>query len=152
MQIVKELETARADESSPWEMKKDVESFVDTSSEKHEEVKSHDQDPIKASIEENKAEISEEEALKSKHEDESHRQEAKSNKEQIIGEYATFSAVEAIQEETSNSSQDNVKDAEKLNEEESTVESLPDNNQEVEVKKSNDQEYEAEISTEQVRL
>ncbi|GMN42571.1 hypothetical protein TIFTF001_011789 [Ficus carica] len=149
-EIVKELETTRAGESSPWETKKDVESFVDTSSEKHEEVKYHDQDPIKASIEENKVEISEEEALKSKHEDESHRQEAESNKEQIIREDATFSAVEAIQEETSNPSQDNVNDAEKLNEEESTVESLPENNQEVEIKKSNDQEYEAEKSTEQV--
>ncbi|XP_024029532.1 titin isoform X3 [Morus notabilis] len=145
-EIVEELASGRACESIRCETNKDVKSFVDASSVNQEEIKDQDQeDPIKSLTEENKVEISEEEALRSKREDESHRQEAESDKEQIIEGDVTFSAAESVQEETI-SSHHNVNDAV-----ESIVDSIPENNQEDETKKLNDHENEESFKEEVVQ-
>lgn len=72
-----------------------------------------------------------EEASKPTGEDESHKQEgtaADFNKGQISERDVAISTSESIQEETSKSSEDNVKDAEKLNEEENPAEIIKEGN------------------------
>ncbi|PON84255.1 hypothetical protein TorRG33x02_200090 [Trema orientale] len=100
-------------------------------------------------------EIPEEEAFKSRGEDESRKLESNeeiSNEERTV-EDVKFSIPEQIQVEISKSNQDNVKDAEKLNDEESTTEIIkegylnalsPENIQEDAIKTLKDQENEAE--------
>lgn len=161
------MKTVGAGESILSETNKDIEMIFDASSVKqeegqHEEVKYLDRN--EDSIEESKVEIAEEEALKLRGKDEGQTQESTEEnveKEQIIERDVTLSTMESVQEETSKSSQENIKDAENLNEEESTVDIIkegkldylsPENTLKDSTKTGEDRENEGEKSREEVRL
>ena len=109
-------------------------------------------------------EIPEEEALKSKGEDESQRPESRggnSNKEETVEEEVKFSILESIEGEIRANNQDNVEDAEKLNDEESTTVIInegginalsPESIQEEAIRTLKDHENEAERSKGEVGL
>ena len=125
MQVLEELEIAEAKESISCKKNKDIESVVDESLVKEEEGKSLDS--VESSTEEQRVEILEEETMKSRHEGEScalESTEGNVNKEQIIDRDITFSTSESA----SKSSQEIEKDAEKLDEEESTTEIVKEAN------------------------
>ena len=118
MQVLEELEIAEAKESISCKKNKDIESVV-------EEGKSLDS--VESSTEEQRVEILEEETMKSRHESEScalESTEGNVNKEQIVDRDITFSTSESA----SKSSQEIEKDAEKLDEEESTTEIVKEAN------------------------
>lgn len=125
MQVLEELEIAEAKESISCKKNKDIESVVDESLVKEEEGKSLDS--VESSTEEQRVEILEEETMKSRHEGEScalESTEGNVNKEQIVDRDITFSTSESA----SKSSQEIEKDAEKLDEEESTTEIVKEAN------------------------
>ena len=131
MQVVKELEITGARESIPCKTDKEVESFVAASSVKQDEghqKEGKDVGSTKASTEDNNVEILEEVASESRGEDESHGQSAGADfDKENTTEEVTVSNSDLIQEETSKSSQDDVKGAEKISEE-STEEVIKENN------------------------
>lgn len=115
-------------------------------------------EPNGASIENKKVEISEEEALKLRGKDESHKQESVAvnfDKEQVVGE-EVLSTAEPIQEETSKSSYDDVKDAKKIVEEsileitkEGSIKDFsPENTEEEAIESLKDKETDVENSEE----
>lgn len=115
-------------------------------------------EPNGASIENKKVEISEEEALKLRDKDESHKQESVAvnfDKEQVVGE-EVLSTAEPIQEETSKSSYDDVKDAKKIVEEsileitkEGSIKDFsPENTEEEAIESLKDKETDIENSKE----
>ena len=123
---------------------------------KQEEIKYLDL--TRASVEENTPEILEEEASKSRGDDESQRQENAEidfDREKIIEREVTLSTPESIQEEISKSSQDNLKDEESTTEiaKDGRISNLSQENvQQDMIKTLKDHENEVEKSKEEVRL
>lgn len=121
-------------------------------------------DDVPAEVDSTVREIPKEEAPKPIGEDETQKKEsvvADFNDEKISERDVAFSTPESVQEETSKSSKDNVKDEEKLNEEESPAEMIKEGNTTnlslEDIPKDatetlKDHEHEAEKSKEEVRL
>lgn len=151
-QVFEGLETVGQRDSIPRETDKEVERSIDATMVKQEECQQEQgkhEDPIEVSIEENKVEIPKDEPVTSRGEEENDGQstEAESKKEQII-------------KEEIRSSQDTVKDEEKIFEE-SNAESIQERNvadfsqeniQEDATEKSKNNEDEAEECEDEVSL